>query len=204
MAGSVRKADMYGRFRLIRCLPDWTSFRLWFFDVADRRNDTILRTTADRMEQKGITLTDSVQYCLDQLPGPGVLTRRQPSAAQQRDIDFGWRIAKEMGRLDVGQSIAVKETEIIAVEAIEGTDRMIERAGRLCAQGGWTLVKVAKPSQDMRFDVPTVGPNTITILKANGARMLVIESAKTLIVDRDKMIADANAAGIVVLSRGSE
>lgn len=200
MAGSVRKADMYGRFRLLRFLPDWTSFRLWFFDVADRRNDTILRATADCMEQRGITLTDSVQYCRDQLPGPGVLTRRQPSAALQRDIEFGWRIAKEMGRLDIGQSIAVKEQEVIAVEAIEGTDRMIERAGELCRHGGWTLIKVAKPDQDMRFDVPTVGPETVCNLKDRGGSAIVFEANRTLVIDRDALTEAADRLGIVVVA----
>ena len=103
MAGAVRKSEMYGRFRLIRYIPDWTSFRLWFFGVEDRRNDTILRATADLMAGKGIVLTNSVQYCPDHLPGPGVLTKRQPSAAQLRDIEFGWTIAKEMGRLDIAR-----------------------------------------------------------------------------------------------------
>ena len=106
-----------------------------------------------------------------------------------------------MGRLDVGQSIAVKETEVIAVEAIEGTDRMIERAGSLCRHGGWTLIKVAKPEQDMRFDVPTVGPETIANLRKSGAGMLVIEAEKTLIIDREKMVATADSAGIVIVGR---
>jgi len=200
LAGSVRKADMYGRFRLIRFLPDWTSFRLWFFDVPDRRNDTILRATAERMEGKGITLTDSVRYCRDQLSGPGILTRRQPSADLQRDIDFGWRIAKEMGRLDIGQSIAIKEQEVIAVEAIEGTDRMIERAGELCRHGGWTLIKVAKPDQDMRFDVPTVGPQTVHTLKAHGGKVLVFEANRTLVIERDELIEAADRLGVIVVA----
>ncbi len=200
MAGSVRKSEMYGRFRLLRFLPDWTSFRLWFFVVADRRNDTLLRATADLMARKGITLTNSVQYCQEHLPGPGVLTRRQPAPDQQRDIDFGWHIAKEMGRLDIGQSIAVKEQEVIAVEAIEGTDRMIERAGELCRHGGWTLIKVAKPNQDMRFDVPTVGPETIANLRRNGGRALVFEAGKTLVVDRERLVEAADRAGIVVVA----
>ncbi|HQA00297.1 MAG TPA: UDP-2,3-diacylglucosamine diphosphatase LpxI, partial [Phycisphaerae bacterium] len=136
MAGSVRKSEMYARFRLLRYLPDWTSIKLWFFEVADRRNDTILRAAADHMARKGITLVNSIQYCTDHMAREGVMTRRQPSAAQLKDVEFGWRIAKEMGRLDIGQSIAVKEQEVIAVEAIEGTDRMIERAGQLCRQGG--------------------------------------------------------------------
>jgi DUF1009 family protein len=200
MAGSVRKSDMYVRFRLLRFIPDWTSFRLWFFEVPDRRNDTILRAVAGRMAQKGITLVNSIQYCPDHLPGPGVLTKRQPSPALEKDIAFGWRIAKEMGRLDVGQSIAVKEQEVIAVEAIEGTDRMIERAGQLCRHGGWTLIKVAKPDQDLRFDVPTVGPQTIENLHRHGATALVIEAGTTLVVDREELIERAEQLGIVVVA----
>ncbi len=201
MAGSVRKAVMYDRFRLLRFLPDWTSFKLWFFEVADRRNDTVLRATADHMQRKGIILTDSVQYCQDHLAGGGVLTRRQPTPAQQRDIVFGWRIAKEMGRLDIGQSIAVKEQEVIAVEAIEGTDRMIERAGNLCRHGGWTLIKVAKPDQDPRFDVPTIGPETIENLHRHGGKAIVIEAGKTLVIDREKLTQRADQLGIVVVAQ---
>ena len=130
--------------------------------------------------------------------------RTTPSPAQKKDAEFGWGIAKEMGRLDIGQCIAVKETEVIAVEAIEGTDRMIERAGQLCKRGGWTLVKVAKPQQDMRFDVPTVGPQTIELLSRHGARALVIEAGKTVIIEREKMLAKADAAGIVVLALPQE
>ncbi len=204
MAGSVRKSEMYGRFRLIRYLPDWTSFRLWFFEVADRRNDTILRATADKLASKGIVLTNSVHYCSEHMPGTGVLTQRKPTPPQQRDMEFGWSIAKEMGRLDIGQSIAVKEQEVIAVEAIEGTDRMIERAGDLCRQGGWMLIKVAKPNQDLRFDVPTVGPDTIDNLHRNGARALVIEADATLVIDRETLVRRADELGIVVMAHAAE
>ncbi|HUU84600.1 MAG TPA: UDP-2,3-diacylglucosamine diphosphatase LpxI [Phycisphaerae bacterium] len=199
LAGSVRKSEMYGRLRLLRYLPDWTSIRLWFFTVADKRNDTLLRAVADELANHDITLENSVQYCPEDMAPEGVLTARKPSAAQLEDLEFGWKLAKELGRLDIGQSIAVKETEVIAVEAIEGTDRMIERAGQLCKSGGWTLIKVAKPGQDMRFDVPTVGPDTIANLKRNGANMLVVEAGTTLIVDRDKLIQAADRAGIVVV-----
>ncbi len=106
-----------------------------------------------------------------------------------------------MGRLDIGQSVAVKDQAVIAVEAIEGTDECILRAGRLCPAGGLTVVKVAKPRQDMRFDVPTVGPGTIAKLKHHGARMLVIEAGKTVIIDREQVIADADRAGIIVLAQ---
>jgi DUF1009 family protein len=146
-------------------------------------------------------MQDCTQYTKDHLAPVGVLTRTQPTPSQRLDADFGWKIAKEMGRLDIGQSVAVKETEVIAVEAIEGTDRMIERAGQLCPRGGWTLIKVAKPNQDMRFDVPTVGPATIANLVKNGARMMVIEAGKTVLLDREVTIAAADKAGIAIDSR---
>jgi len=201
LAGSVKKSDMYGRFRILRNLPDLTTLKLWFLRVPDKRTDSILRTVADMMAERGIHMEYCVKYCMDAMAPEGVLTRLKPSPAQERDIEFGWPVAKEMGRLDIGQSIAVKEQEVIAVEAIEGTDRMIERAGRLCRHGGWALIKVAKPNQDMRFDVPTVGPDTIENLRANGAKMLVIESEKTFIVDRDEMIARADKYGMIVVGR---
>jgi DUF1009 family protein len=204
MAGSVRKSEMYGRFRMVRYLPDWTSIRLWFFEVADRRNDTILRATADHLQRKGITLTSSVRYCREHLPGPGVLTRQVPSLAQEQDIAFGWHIAREMGRLDIGQSVAVKEREVIAVEAIEGTDRMIARAGELCRSGGWMLIKVAKPEQDPRFDVPTVGPETIDNLAAHGGNALVFEAHRTLVIDREELVRRAERRGVIVVARADE
>jgi len=205
LAGSVPKADMYGRLRLLRHWPDWTAVRLWFFSsLSDKRNDTVLRAVAERMADRGIALEDSVQYCADSMAPAGVWTTRQPTDAQWADVRFGWRIAREMGRLDVGQSVAVKETEVIAVEAIEGTDRMIERAGALCRSGGWTLVKVAKPNQDMRFDVPTVGVGTVDNLAAHGGRVLVVEAGKTLAIDRDQMIAAAERRKIVIVGLADE
>lgn len=201
LAGSVKKTDMYSRFRVLRYLPDWTSARLWFFRLRDKRNDAVLAAVADEFARHGIIMESCVKYTPEQLAAEGVLTRRQPSEAQLRDAEFGWRIAKEMGRLDIGQSVAVKETEVVAVEAIEGTDRMIERAGALVKSGGWTLVKVAKPNQDMRFDVPTIGPETIANLTRNRAGMVVIEAGLTVILDREQTMAAADRAGIVVLSR---
>lgn len=199
LAGSVRKSDMYGRFRILRHLPDLASIRVWYFRARDKRNDSILRATADFMAEKGITLTDCVRYCPEHMAPAGVLTAAQPSAALQRDIDFGWPIAKEIGRLDIGQAVAVKEQEVIAVEAIEGTDRLILRVGELCASGGWTLIKVAKPNQDMRFDVPTVGPDTIKNLATHGAKALIVEAGKTLIVDRIETVELADRHGLCVI-----
>ena len=204
LAGAVTKTNMYGRFRMLRVLPDLTALRLWFLTIPDKRNDTVLSAIADEFTRHGITMQDCVKYSGEEMAKEGVLTRRQPTTAQLSDADFGWAIAKDMGRLDIGQSIAVKEREVIAVEAIEGTDRMIQRAGELCRHGGWTLVKVAKPNQDMRFDVPTVGPETIAKLKTHGAKMLVIEAGKTLIVERERMIAEAEKGGIALVARAPE
>ena len=204
LAGSVEKTAMYGRWRFIRSVPDLTAAKIWFFKLPDKRNDTVLSAVADEFANHGIIMEECTRYSAEHLAPPGTLTSRQPSSDQLKDAEFGWKIAKEMGRLDIGQSIAVKETEVIAVEAIEGTDQMIERAGALCARGGWTLVKAAKPRQDMRFDVPTVGPETIAKLARHGGKMLVIEAGKTVIIDREKMITDADAAGIVVIGRSGE
>ena len=201
LAGSVKKSDMYGRFLILRNLPDWTTIKFWFLRAPDRRNDSLLRTMADMMAERGIHLEPCVKYCMDAMAPEGVLTRCRPSAAQLRDLDFGWPIAKEIGRLDIGQSIAVKDQEVIAVEAIEGTDRMIERAGGLCRTGGWTLIKVAKPDQDVRFDVPTIGPDTIENLKQHGAKMLVVEADKTFVVDKETLLKRAERCGIVVVAR---
>jgi DUF1009 family protein len=130
-----------------------------------------------------------------------ILTRRKPTGAEEIDIAFGWQLAKEMGRLDVGQSVAVKEKAVLAVEAIEGTDQAIARAGTLCRSGGFTLVKVAKPHQDMRFDVPTVGCTTIESLHRAGGRVLAIEAGKTIVLDQAATVALADRYGIAVVAR---
>ena len=203
MAGYVNKHVMYGRFRLLKLLPDWLSLRLWFFGLPDKRNDTVLGAVADVLQARGVTLENAVQYCDQAMAPEGVLAGSNPTPGQENDIEFGWRIAKELGRLDIGQAVAVKETEVIAVEAIEGTDRMVERAGALCRQGGWCLIKVAKPNQDMRFDVPTIGPETIDNLHRHGAKILVIEAGKTVIIDRDQTLAAAAKRGLTIIARTS-
>lgn len=200
MAGRVRKSDMYGRLRLLRYLPDLTSLKVWYRKAKDKRNDSILQAAADELAAGGVALIDSTRYCPQILAQAGVLTARTPSEQQWRDIHFGWRIAKEMGRLDIGQSIAVKEQEVIAVEAVEGTDQMILRAGQLCRQGGWTLVKVAKPDQDMRFDVPSIGPSTMQNMHASGGKVLAIEAGKTLVLEREKTLELAGKFDIVIVA----
>ncbi len=204
MAGRVRKAQIVELPIWKQALvywPDWASIRVWFFATRDRRNDTLLSAVADAMGRKGVTLIDSTQYCADAMAPEGVLTRRDLSASQAADAELGWRIAREMGRLDVGQAVAVHRKDIVAIEAIEGTDKMIERAGSLCKKGGWVLVKTAKPNQDMRFDVPTIGPNTIEKLAKHGGAALVIEAGKTLVLHKEETLRLADALGIVLVGR---
>jgi hypothetical protein len=129
------------------------------------------------------------------------MTGGRPGAAIIDDIEFGWPIVKKMAEMDIGQAIAVKEREVIAVEAIEGTAAMIERTGGLCRAGGWTLLKAAKHKQDMRFDVPCVGPDTIRALAAGGGRCLVVEAGKTIIIDKPETLKLADKMGICVIGK---
>lgn len=206
MAGRVRKARMFALPRWVqwlRYLPDWTSIRVWYFHARDKRNDSLLGAVADELARRGVTLIDSTRYCAEALAAEGVLGSVQPSAAALADVDFAWPLARRVAELDIGQAVAVKEREIIAVEAIEGTDRLIARAAELCPVGGWSLVKLAKPNQDMRFDVPTIGPLTIEHLHQAHAACLVIEAGKTLILERERTLALADRRRIAVVGRGA-
>lgn len=202
MAGRVRKSTAMGmaRWRLwLAYLPDWTSIRLWFHATRDRRNDTLLAAVADEMQRNGVSLIDSTTYCPEAMAASGPMTEAALSARLEADLAFGLPLCRELGRLDIGQAIVVREKDVIAVEAIEGTDLMIERTAQLCPGGGWMLIKLAKPNQDMRFDVPTIGPNTIEKLVRHKAGALVIEAGKTLIVEREKTIALANKAKLPLI-----
>jgi DUF1009 family protein len=137
-------------------------------------------------------------YCKEHLATAGLMTTTPLRPSAEDDIEFGWEIVKKLGELDIGQAIAVKEKEVIAIEAIEGTAEMIKRAGRFCKSGGWTLIKASKPQQDMRFDVPCVGPDTIRSLAENEGKCLVVEAAKTIIIDKPETIKLANKLGIAI------
>jgi DUF1009 family protein len=165
----------------------------------DRRDHALLLAVADELAGEGIELVSSVEYCKEHLATEGLLTGRALSAELRADAEFGWRIARASAELDIGQSVAVKERAIIAVEAMEGTDAMIARAGAICRTGGWTMVKVARPKQDMRFDVPTVGPQTIRNLRDARCACLVVESGKTLIVDKPVTLLLAEKLGVAVV-----
>ena len=200
MAGKVTKSVMYTPFRMIQLMPDWRMMHMWYRMTRDKRDDSILLGVIAEFGRDGMKFDSALDYCPELLVKSGTLTRRRPSAAEMKDVAFGWQLAKEMGRLDVGQSVAVKEEAALAVEAIEGTDRCIERAGALCRAGGWTLVKVAKPHQDMRFDVPTIGVDTIENLKKAGARTLAIEARKTIVVDQADVVALADRYGLAIVA----
>lgn len=201
MVGRVEKARIYTPRRILRYLPDWRAFRIWYWRLRgrDKRNDSVLRAIADEFADGGIILEDSTMYCKEHLASEGVMTQCQPSVSVRADIEFGWKLVKELGRLDIGQAIAVREREIIAVEAIEGTAAMIERAGQLCIKGGWTLIKAAKPQQDLRFDVPCVGTDTIEALHKHGAKCLVVEKEKVLILDKPETLALADKLNIPII-----
>jgi DUF1009 family protein len=174
--------------------------RAYFFRARDHQSGTVLAAFAAEFESAGIHVVHSAKYCPDLLAEEGILTRRAPTAAQLEDIRFGWRIAKRLADLDVGQSIAVLAKATIAVEGIEGTDRNIRRAGELARRGGFTVIKLAKEGHDMRFDVPAIGPDTIDILHESGGAVLAIEAGKTLLLDREAIIERANRHGLVVVA----
>jgi hypothetical protein len=201
MAGKVTKNVMYTPFRVVRLMPDLRMWNFWYRRLTgDKKDDSILLGVIAEFSRDGLDFGSALDFCPELLVKHGVLTRRGPSAAERADIEFGWALAKEMGRLDVGQSVAVKERAALAVEAIEGTDRCIERAGTLCRAGGWTLVKVAKPQQDMRFDVPTIGVATVENLGRAGARVLAIEAGKTIVIDRADVVALADRLGLTIVA----
>ena len=191
MAGKIHKTILFQRFAMWKHLPDWRAARTfyphWVSGKKDRKDDTLLLTIIDEFAKDGICFAPATDFVPELLVKPGNLTDREPNARQWQDIQFGWHLAREMGRLDVGQSVAVKGRAVLAVEAVEGTDECIRRAGQLCPQGGFTLVKVAKPKQDMRFDVPTIGILTVRELVQAGAGVLAIEADKTIIVDQDQV-----------------
>jgi DUF1009 family protein len=203
MAGGIAKRRIFTPWRILRYLPDWRAVRIWYWRLRkqNKQNETVLSALADELASGGIILEDSTKYCKEQLATQGPMTGGEPGGAIAADIEFGWPIVKRMAEIDIGQAIAVKEREVIAVEAIEGTAEMIERAGRLCRAGGWTLLKAAKAKQDMRFDVPCVGPDTIRALSENGGKCLVVEAGKTIIIDKQQTIELAKELGIMIAGR---
>jgi DUF1009 family protein len=204
LAGKIHKVRLFQSGAWLKYWPDWQTLRaFWPHFVArrkDRKDDTLLTAVVGAFARSGITIFPATDVAPNLLMKPGQITRRGPSAAQWKDIEFGWRLAKELGRLDVGQSVAVKDRTPLAVEAIEGTDRCIRRAGELCPSGGFTVVKVAKPQQDMRFDVPTIGMGTVEAMAQAGAALLAVEAGRTILVDEREVIEFADHYGLVIVA----
>ncbi|QOV89983.1 LpxI family protein [Humisphaera borealis] len=200
MVGRVAKSAMYDRWRYFRYIPDWQTVKLAVRALRhDKRPQAVLQALVDHLGHQGITLIDSTHYCTDHLVTPGVLTRRQPTDSQWADIRFGWDVCQTISRLDIGQSIGVVDRDVIAVEALEGTNAMIERAGKLCRVGGWTMIKVSNSKQDMRVDVPTIGTVTIEKLAAARAGCVVLEPGKTIILEKPKVLELADRYKIAVV-----
>jgi DUF1009 family protein len=201
MVGKVDKAKlMHDRWRVFKNIPDLTTALAWYRTLRhDRRSHAVLKVIADELDRKGVQLIDSTIPIPDQLAEPGVMTRTQPSPEQRADIELVWPMLAELLRLDIGQSLTVRDRDVISVEAVEGTDRMIERTGDLCRRGGWTLVKGARAQHDRRSDVPTVGIRTIEHMHRHGGRCLAIGAGDVIMLDRERMIQRADELGVAII-----
>jgi len=199
MAGKFHKYWLYRPWRWVHLLPDLRMLRFYYSRRRRANNDdSMLLGLIAEFRAEGLDCVSALDLCPELLVREGILTRRKPTPAEEEDIAMGWTLAREMGRLDVGQSVMISERAVMAVEAIEGTDRAIERAGELCARRGFVVVKLAKPAQDRRFDVPTVGKQTIETMHRAGGRVLAIEAGQTILLDEADTVALADRYGIAI------
>lgn len=200
-SNGVTKAIMAGQVKHVQifsgALPDARMLKM-LWNLPKRNTDALIGGVADELAKEGIDLIDSTYFLTDNLAAAGVLTKRKPSEIELGNVEYGLHIADEIARLDLGQTIVVRAKACVAIEAMEGTDATIRRAGEL-ANGKLTVVKVAKPDQDMRFDVPVVGIPTIETMIAAGATCISVTAGKTLIFDGDEMLALADKNGICVV-----
>jgi DUF1009 family protein len=204
MAGKIHKARLFARHAWLRHLPDLRGIRtFWPHFVSrlrDNRDDSLLGAIAAAFDADGVRICPATDFAPELLATPGILAGPALSPRQEADVVFGWRLAKELGRHDIGQTVVVRNRAPLALEAIEGTDACIRRAGGLCPAGGMVVVKVAKPQQDLRFDMPTIGTGTLESLAAAGAAVLAIEAGRTILVDAPDLACRARAAGITIAS----
>ncbi len=192
MAGGITKGRLFAHLR-----PDLRALKL-LGRARHAGDDGILRSVAAEFESSGIAIVSPNPFLTELVTPPGVLSRRRPSAEEMRDVHFGWHIAKEIGKLDIGQCVVVRRQAVLAVEAIDGTDATIQRGGLLAGEQA-VVVKVSKPNQDLRFDVPAVGVGTIQVMASVKASVLALEAGKTLMFDRAEMLAAADQAKIAVI-----
>ncbi len=191
MAGGIRKVKLFSNFR-----PDLRG-AAFLARMRSRDDDQLLRGVARELEGEGIRVLESTLFLSRIIPSEGILTRRSPTSEQWKDVQLGVEVAKAMGRLGIGQTVVVKDRVVLAVEAIEGTDAAIRRGGAL-GKGGIVVVKVSKPQQDLRFDVPAVGLDTIQVLHEAGGAVLAVDAGKTILLEKDELLKEADRAGIVV------
>ena len=194
MAGQVKHKQIFSSI-----IPDLKMIQL-LASLATKNTDSLIGGVAKILENEGILLMDSTSFLRPLFPEPGVLTQRAPSEEEQHDLDYGYKIARELGRLDLGQSVAVLDGACIALEAMEGTDAVMERAAALINGRPLRVVKLAKPNQDLRFDVPVIGLGTVQLMTRLRVSALAVEARKTLMIDREHLIREANAAGIAIVA----
>ena len=203
MAGKIHKVLLFRRDFFLKNLPDLRCVRSYFPHFVtgsqSRADDSLLNAAVNGYARGGIDIIPATDLLPELLIKMGFLSRDGLNN-KTKDIEFGWEIAKSMGRMDIGQTVVVKGQAVLAVEAVEGTDECIRRAGTLCPQGGFTVVKVAKPQQDMRFDVPTIGIGTLQTLVQAGGKVLAIEADKTIVIDPQRVSRFANENGITVVA----
>lgn len=202
-AAGVRRAVMAGQIRHKRLFAnlkvDWRAVTL-LAGLKDKRADSILKAVADALAKQGIRLESPLPLLQEHMAEPGVLTRRRPTPKEKRDIEFGYRIAKHVAGADIGQTVVVKDQAVLAVEAMEGTDACILRGGRL-ARTGAVVVKVAKPSQDLRFDMPVIGPRTLNTLVRAKVSVLCFDASATLMLSKTDLQSRADLEGITLIAR---
>ncbi len=192
MLGGIKKTNVFTTLRPdLRALAIFSRLKHW-------KDDAILRGVAEELEKEGLEVCDSTFGLEGILAEQGFLTFRKPSKKEEEDIQFGWETLEVLGRLDIGQCLVVKNRVIVAVEAVEGTDEAITRGGMLAGKGG-IVVKRTKPQQDLRFDLPAIGPQTIRTMLAVGANVLAVEAGRTIILDREEVFSLANDAGIAII-----
>ena len=192
MAGQVKHNKIFSAIR-----PDWKLAKL-LFSLPRKNTDALIGAVARVLEDEGIRLVDSTIFLKPLVPQPGVLTRRAPNEHEAEDIAYGIGVARQIAGMDIGQTVVISDRACVAVEAMEGTDETIVRAARIAGGKPLVVVKVSKPGQDMRFDVPVVGLPTIEQMKTAGATALAVDAGRTLLFDRDKLIDLADAAGIAI------
>jgi DUF1009 family protein len=199
MAGRVSKARMHDPLRLFRQMPDWRVAKLWYRRLSeDRRSAAVLGVVADELKANGITLIDSTAYISDHLAAKGLMTTAALLPHQRCDISDGWRMLRRMVSLGIGQAVAICKGKVIAVESLEGTDAMIERAGALNG-AGWTLLKAPSDDHDMRFDVPAIGTVTVERLARARGGCVALHAGRVIMIDKPKVIEAADRAGIPIV-----